>query len=283
MDFTNYPLSNRYYGGTERKIGINVNGRDCMLKFQKATAFGVRHNHISEHIGSLVFTSVGLPAQETMLGTYQGAPVVACFDFIEPGEEFVPFNDVGESSLDQDKDSFQYTYEDIIGMLEANTKLTDVKETTRLFWEMFVMDAFLGNFDRHGGNWGFLKQDNQYRPAPIFDNGSCLFPNLTDSQMQEVLHSQEEINRRVFQFPTSQILLEGKKSSYYRVISSLSFPECNKALASIMSRIDPDAIFSIVENMEGISDVRRDFYHTMLEARYRLILLDPYEKLMEGR
>ena len=23
------------------------------------------------------------------------------------------------------------------------------------FWEMFVVDALLGNFDRHNGNWGF--------------------------------------------------------------------------------------------------------------------------------
>lgn len=24
------------------------------------------------------------------------------------------------------------------------------------FWDMFVVDALLGNFDRHNGNWGFL-------------------------------------------------------------------------------------------------------------------------------
>ena len=40
------------------------------------------------------------------------------------------------------------------------------------------MDALLGNFDRHGANWGFIKEDNKYTIAPIFDNGSCLFPNL---------------------------------------------------------------------------------------------------------
>ena len=34
------------------------------------------------------------------------------------------------------------------------------------------MDALLGNFDRHGANWGFIKEDNKYTIAPIFDNGS---------------------------------------------------------------------------------------------------------------
>ena len=44
------------------------------------------------------------------------------------------------------------------------------------------MDALLGNFDRHGANWGFIKEDNKYTIAPIFDNGSCLFPNLVDEE-----------------------------------------------------------------------------------------------------
>ena len=32
-------------------------------------------------------------------------------------------------------------------------------ETQKLkdfFWDMFIADAFLGNFDRHNGNWGNL-------------------------------------------------------------------------------------------------------------------------------
>lgn len=35
------------------------------------------------------------------------------------------FNDVGESSLDQDKETYQYDYDDIVLMLEENAKLTD--------------------------------------------------------------------------------------------------------------------------------------------------------------
>ena len=36
---------------------------------------------------------------------------------------------------------------------------------------MFVIDAFIANFDRHGSNWGFIKKDNEYGPSPVFDNG----------------------------------------------------------------------------------------------------------------
>lgn len=82
------------------------------------------------------------------------------------------------------------------------------------------MDALLGNFDRHGANWGFIKEDNKYTIAPIFDNGSCLFPNLVD----------EEEMKEIMKFPTFQVKLNGRKSSYFEVINSLQFEECNETL-----------------------------------------------------
>lgn len=39
------------------------------------------------------------------------------------------------------------------------------------FWNVFIVDALLGNFDRHNGNWGFLYDDQTHRTeiAPVFD------------------------------------------------------------------------------------------------------------------
>ena len=283
MDFSQYPSNNRYYGGTERKVGILVNGEPFMLKFQKRTAFGLRFNHVSEHLGSRIFSCAGISAQETTLGTYFGEPVVACRDFLAPNEQFVPFNDVGESTLDQDKEAYQYEYADIMRMLRDNSKLTDVEGTVSAFWEMFIIDALVGNFDRHGGNWGFVKRNDKYRLAPVFDNGSCLFPSLLDDQMERITASDEETRKRVFEFPTSQVRLNGHKSSYYEVINSLAFPECNKALAKIMMNLDMNTAYAVVDSVEDISEQRRVFYTHMLKARYEVILLASYEKLMGGQ
>ncbi len=280
VDFSDYPLSGRYYGGTEKKIGVWINGSGYMLKFRKQTAFGYRNNHVCEYIGSHVFALLGFQSQETYLGTYLGEQVVACKDFIPTGEQFVPFNDVGESTLDQDKERYQYEYADIMQMLRENSKLTNVNETIESFWEMFLVDALLGNFDRHGGNWGFLKKDNAYRLAPIFDNGSCLYPNLTDEgEMFRICSSEEETNRRIFTFPTSQVKLNGKKSSYFDVIHSLSYKECNEALIAIHARIDMSRIRDLIEEISLLSRTQKDFYWHMLEARYRLILAHSFERL----
>ena len=85
MDFSRCKLSGKYYGGSEKKLGLVLDG--------------------AEYIGSHIFAALGFQVQETYLGTYRNSQVVACRDFNVQGVQFVPFNDVGESTLDQDKES----------------------------------------------------------------------------------------------------------------------------------------------------------------------------------
>lgn len=282
MDFSGYPRNDKSYSGSERKIGIDIKGRSYILKFRKADQFGqLRFNHVSEHIGSKIIASTGMNCQKTCLGTYNGEDVVAMRVFTE-GATFVPFNDVGESTLETDKELHQYSYDDIMLMLRKNKKLLHVEETIDSFWDLYIMDAFLGNFDRHGYNWGFLKKDGKYEIAPVFDNGSCLFPLMTDEdEMLRVINSEEGTDERVYRFPTSQIRLGNKKSSYYDVISSMQFEECNKALLRIFPRIDMGAIYRIIDDVDIISDTHKLFYRHMLRSRYSKILEPTYRRLAD--
>lgn len=278
-DFSRCKLSGKYYTGAERKMGIQLSGEDYIIKFRKNSSYGFTYNHISEYLGSHIFEIAGLETQQTWLGRYKGEDVVVLKDFTSKSELFVPFNEVGDSSLDMDRETGKYTYADIMKLLNANRKLTCVSETIDCFWDMFIMDAFLGNFDRHGSNWGFLKKNNQYRLAPVFDNGSCLFPKLvTDEQCLEVMSSQMEMEKRILQFPSSQIRMNGKKSSYYEVIHSHEFPECDYALRRIYNRLDLREIFELIENTPGQSDCRIEFLKTMLQARWKRVLSDALEK-----
>ena len=280
-DYSKYPEGNRYYSGAERKKSILINERPYLIKFQKNSREGLRFNHVSEYLGSHIFNLLGIETQETFLGTYNGENIVVIQDFLGEDEVFVPFNGVGDSSLERDKEKYQYSYEDIIEMLQDNVKLTDVEQTIDLFWDMFIVDAFIANFDRHGSNWGFIKKDNMYRLSPIFDNGSSLFPQLnTDKKIEAILENQKEIDKRIYKFPTSQVKYQGKKSSYYEIISSLVFEECNNALVRIVKRIDFEKINMLIDSVENISDTRKIFYKTILEQRYEKILLQSYNELM---
>ena len=272
-DYSIYPRNERFYTGTERKFGITVKGKAYIVKFQKNSPEGYRFNHVSEYLGSHIFNLLGVPVQESHLGLYDGQQVVCVRDFLDDGETFVPFNGVGDSSLEEDREKYQYDYEDIMRMLRENMKLTNVSETIECFWDTFIIDALLGNFDRHGSNWGFIKKDNRYRIAPVFDNGSCLFPQLnTDEKLDSVLSSDEEMIKRVVTFPTTQIKLQGRKSSYHDVIGSLQFEECNRALSRITGRVEWDKIDALIDEASFISDQRKEFYRQMLRTRYEKTL-----------
>lgn len=281
FDFTNCKLSKKFYGGSEKKIGIVFGDSLFMLKFQKKTPFGLRNNTISEYLGSHIYQMLGFTCHDTFLGIYKGENVVACKDFMINGYQFVPFNDVGESTIEEDKEEYQYTYDDIVELLQANKKLTNVEKTVSSFFEMYIVDALIGNFDRHGANWGFLKKDNQYSLAPVFDNGSCLFPNLNDEdEMLKIINDEEQIDLRVYKFPTSQIKLNNNKSSYFEVISSLQFEEINKALIKIYPMINLEKIFDLIDDIDVISDIHKTFYKTMVKNRYEKIIKYSYMKLL---
>lgn len=68
IDFSTYRQSGKYYGGSEKKLGIVIDGEDYMLKFQKRTPFGKRNNHISEFLGSHIFDICGFSTHKTYLG-----------------------------------------------------------------------------------------------------------------------------------------------------------------------------------------------------------------------
>lgn len=279
-DYTAFPRNPVMFSGAEKKIEIMISGHRYIVKFQKNSEIGLIYNHVSEYLGSHIFQSVGIPVQETFLGTCDGDNVVVMKNFLNDGEQLIAFNGVGESSLERDKELYQYSYDDIISMLQDNTKSTNVPQTIERFWDMFIVDALIGNFDRHGGNWGFIKENNQYRMAPVYDNGSSLFPRLnTDEMLAHILNSEDEINQRVYKFPTSHIKMNGRKSSYFEVISSLQYPACNQALERIVPRIDFDKIHVIIDGVEGISCLRKNFYMTMLQQRYEKILLHAYQRL----
>lgn len=279
-DYSKYEKTPVMFSGAEKKFEIMIDGHKYIVKFQKNSEVGLTYNYISEYLGSHIFQSIGIPVQETFLGTYDGKNVVVMKNFLELGDALVAFNGVGESSLERDKELYQYTYEDITAMLTENMKSTNVAETIERFWDMFIVDALIGNFDRHGGNWGFIKRNNQYRIAPVYDNGSSLYPKMnTDEKIAEVLASQEEIDKRIYQFPTSHIKVKNKKSSYFEVISSLQFEACNEALKRIVPRIDLGRINGIIDEIQEISKLRKQFYKTMLQQRYEKILLYSYRML----
>ena len=63
------------------------------------------------------------------------------------------------------------------------------------FWNMFVVDALLGNADRNNSNWGVIVREEL---APVYDNGNCLNSKWDDEKMQAVLSDEKRLAAESF-------------------------------------------------------------------------------------
>ncbi|MEG0227918.1 MAG: CtkA family protein, partial [Lachnospiraceae bacterium] len=116
------------------------------------------------------------------------------------------------------------------------------------------------------------EQKQRAKIAPIYDCGSCLYPQMDVRDMAKVLGDENEINQRIYTFPTSAIVDSGKKISYFDFISSLQNAECGEALERVAGRIDMEKVCEIIATTPAISDLQKDFYQTLLTKRKEKIL-----------
>ena len=146
---------------------------------------------------------------------------------------------------------------------------------------MFVIDAFIGNWDRHNGNWGFLysQENDEMEIAPIFDCGSSLFPQIDDEVIKKVMSSKSEMNARIYDMPTSSILVNGRRGNYYKMITSLEYEGCNNAIKRIVPRINLIEIYNLIDRVEQLSELQKEFLKKILRLRKELILDVAFNKI----
>ena len=290
LDFTTLPRRNKSYAGANgSKIAVVYEGDLYMLKFPGAARLNrdlsYANGCISEYLGSHVFELAGIPAQKTLLGTYtlngKEKIVVACKDFTATGLVLQDFTSMKNTVLDSDSNGTGTELNDITEAIETQTMI-DPAVLTRHFWDMFIVDALIGNWDRHNGNWGFLYNTitDEVRLAPIFDCGSCLFPQADESIMRAVLDDPAEKELRIFERPLSAIRQDGQKINYFDFISSLKHPACNAALKRIAPKLRRQDLRELVDSTPFISDLQKEFYRTMLFERKERILDYALDKLL---
>lgn len=282
IDFTQLPKRNKMYAGANgNKICVIYEGSPYMLKFPPIAKINKDMSYsnscFSEYLGCQIYESIGVPVQKTMLGTYQVKGkekiVVACGDFTEPGVILQDFASLKNQMIDSERSGYGTELSDILLTFEEQT-VVDPAALAERFWDMFIVDAFIGNWDRHNGNWGFLyhTRTDAITLAPVYDCGSSLYPQADETIMESVLAKPSELNFRIYEIPTSAITISGKKIKYFDFISSLQNDGCNQALKRILPRINMANIQQIVEDTPFLSDLQRRFYLTMLAERKRLIL-----------
>ena len=282
IDFTGLPKKNKYYAGANgKKLSVVLNNEQYMLKFpplaNRNKDMSYTNGCFSEYIGCQIFKTIGIPVQDTLLGTYsingREKVVVACKDFTCPGVVLQDFASMKNQIINSEQNGYGTELEDIINTIETQTSM-DIKELTERFWDMFIVDALIGNWDRHNGNWGFLynTHTDEISLAPVYDCGGCMYPQADEKIMEKVLTDKSELEFRLYEIPLSAIMVNNKKINYYDFISSLEYPECNNALKRILPVIDIKKIEEIIDNTVYLSELQKNFYKTMLKERKERIL-----------
>ena len=241
---------------------------------------------LSEYLGCHIFALAGIPVQETLLGTYtyQGKEkiVVACKDFTSPGVVLQDFASMKNQVIDSERNGYGTELDDILFSIHEQPAI-DPKELEERFWDMFIVDALIGNWDRHNGNWGVLYDTvrDMVALAPVFDCGSCLYPQLDEGKMQAVLSDPREMDFRVYEIPLSGIKQQDKKIRYFDFLSSLEYEGCNAALKRIGPRLHMEQICRLIDETPCLSGLQRRFYKEILALRKERIIDYSLQRLQE--
>lgn len=289
IDFTLCPTRKKAYGGANgSKISIIFNDELYMLKLPTHSKLNSNLSYtnsaLSEYLGCHIFNMVGIKAQETILGIYDYHGVrrnaVACKDFTSTKTVVLDFASIKNKIIDSASNGYGTELYDILDTIHKQDVIDPIK-LEEFFWNMFIIDAFIGNFDRHNGNWGFLynQETDEIEIAPIFDCGSTLYPQADEEMMKKVLSSKTEMQTRIYDYPTSSIVIEKKKINYYKFINSLEYEGCNKALKRIYPKINLNEINKLIDECENVSDLHKDFLKKMLKLRKEIILDDAFKAL----
>lgn len=305
-DYSNYKEGIFVYGGKAGpKKSVYDENNVWMLKFPQNTksketiAVSYTTSPVSEYIGSHIYQSMGFPVHETKLGTYQNKVVVACKDFKLPMKDKILqespmeylMNTVDDDileNLSRDQTSSQsyhnISMNDWLYVLDNSPIAQQNPEIKERFWDQFVVDAFIGNSDRHGGNWEFYIDTNQdIKLFPIYDNGNALFAKHPEEKIKEFLENDTKYNSIVAQGNTPFISPDYHKIDSFSSIKKLSIKgNSNKDLEAAIKRnypkIDLEKINIIIDEIPEyanglliISNDRKTLYKKILADRAAII------------
>lgn len=281
IDFTEIVKNNpsfRAYGGVNGiKKGVLFKGNPYMLKIEHN---GKKNSILSEYISSKVYSMLDIPTQEVILGKIYDNEreklCVACKDFKKKDEYLYEFLTIKNTVLTENSSNGFST--ELIEILEAidRQNFCPSGEVRERFWTMFVVDAYLGNFNRHNGNWGFLvnEKTGTKQLAPIFDCASCLYPEFTDEQLQDFLNVSNKLEKGIYTFPKSVIKQNEEKINYHEFFQTTLNDDCLEAVKKMIPKIEKksDEIKDFINGIEVLTSVRKQFYIQILKMRREKIL-----------
>ena len=280
IDFTKCEELINTYSGSEKKKKIVYENKIYLLKFpdpirEEGNSLSYMNNQFSEYIGCHIMQSLGISAQNTVMGIYKENQiekvVVACEDFTDANNKLIEFSKLATSVTKIDN-KFKCRIEDVYLIIDNSEMLNNKEEIIDGFWEMFVGDALIGNPDRHLDNWGLLYNitNNSYVFSPIYDCGSCLHALLSNGKKEKLLKDKTEMKNVAYNIKSAYSM--NNKKIFYSEIFKNPPDDLKKAILKIVPRIDMNKIDEIINLTPFSSDIDKQFFKESILIRKELII-----------
>ncbi|AKT40908.1 HipA family kinase [Chondromyces crocatus] len=254
----------------------------------------------SEKLAAEIGTALGLPCAEVDLASYQGHRGTLTRSFIAPerGEVLVHGNELLQDHhpnypAHTYRRASQHTVDSVLRALGQSlihppvdvALRADITAAAGWFVGYLLLDALIGNTDRHHENWGIIQRTGvevRYATlAPSYDHASSLGRELRDEDRAARL-SGKDIRRTVRKYA------EKTRSALYasetdpRPLSpieafrtaSRKVPLTGDMWRDLLWRVDDDTLSRIVETLpEGhASTLARRFARALLDENRRALL-----------
>jgi len=319
INFDEMPIARGvFYGGNAgAKDSILFENAAWMIKFPKSTKEYVNPqisyttSPLSEYLGSKIYESLSIPVHETLLGIRKNKVVVACKDFLRtvvsseeflhlPAQEeemlplptkwFIPFHDIKNNFMSSDIEAYsgmgsETLLDEVIATINGQSELKRVEGVTERFWDMFIVDAFIGNNDRNNGNWGCVigHMANKAILAPVYDNGSAFFNKRSLAQMQKRITDEAAMHEDAYKTATCAYKYvgldnEGHRINPFRFMREGGNADCQAAITRFIEKVNlgriTEMIMDIPENIGTLAvmpQTQKEFYIKLLDIRLRYI------------
>jgi len=299
--------------GTKPKFWYHDDDRGlCLFKEPRGNTGEDWAEKVSAELADLL----GLPHAEYELALWQGRRGTISPTFVPEGGQWIPGNQLlqvfvpnypapGPGSRKFYRVS-QHTVDAVFEVLELRHRgsppvvqlpigfagMEGVSISAEVFTGYLMLDAWIGNTDRHHENWGWvlkpvepsLSNASAMHLAPTFDHASSLGAHEPDSNREERLSTRDvgrSVERYVEKARSALYAKEGNKKALATVDAFLAAarlcPAAARSWLRRLSRVRLEEMRTIVERVPGkrISSIGIEFACKVLELNQsRLLVLE---------
>ena len=179
--------------GSKRKFWYSPPGKEQPRWLFKYPQSGTGQ-HWAEKVAAEIAGSIGIPRAGVELAEFNGDRGSATKSFAHDGVELIHGNQILAAFLDDydPQKRFRQSDHTVHNILNAVDRIFEEDAAKRkakeLMAEYMVLDALIGNTDRHHENWGVILRRRQDKwvgaLAPSFDHASSLGRELRDDKRE---------------------------------------------------------------------------------------------------